>query len=205
MSSPSRPYRGVSADERAAARRTALVEAALDLLGAADPRPVTMTAICERAGLTERYFYESFRSRDELLLALLDGIAGEILDAVVGALDRTPGTPRERARASIAAFVQILTDDPRKGRVAIIEAVGIASLRRRRRELLSGFEALVVERAHELYGDHALSAPDDQMASLFFVGGLAELVSGWLTGEFEATPDQIVEAALRHFDAAAHP
>ena len=44
---------------RAAAR--GLIEAALDVVGARGLAGLTMTAVCARARLTERYFYESFR------------------------------------------------------------------------------------------------------------------------------------------------
>ncbi len=203
-STPVRPYRGVSAEERRAVRKAALLEAALDLMGSPGSKPVTMTAVCERAGLTERYFYESFRDRDSLLLELLDTIATEILDAALGAFEHGEGTGEDRARQALAAFVHILTEDPRKGRVAIIEAVGIPALRARRQELFAGFERLALERSRQIYGNEAWGAPDDQIASLFFVGGMAEVVARWLNGDVEATPEQIIEAATRHFLAGAH-
>ncbi len=140
-----------------------------------------MTAICERAGLTERYFYESFNDRDALLVALLDTIAVEVMDASVAALE-AGGTGEERARAPIRALVEILTADPRKGRAALVASLSVPVLRARRQELLAGFAQLVTDRTRELYGERAWSAPDDQIESLLFVGGLAELLSAWLTG-----------------------
>ena len=71
----SRRYRGVSGDERRADRRRRLLEAGLQLLGTVGWEQTTMTAVCAEARLTERYFYESFRNREQLLLAVLDGIA----------------------------------------------------------------------------------------------------------------------------------
>ena len=198
-----RPYRGVSADARRAVRRTALLDAALDVLGADEPGPVTMTAICERAGLTERYFYESFKDRDALLLELVDTIAVEVMDASLAALERD-GTPEERARRSIAALVDILSEDPRKGRAALVASLTVPALRARRQELLAGFERLVTDRTRELYGERAWSAPDDRIESLLFVGGLAELLSAWLSGTVPATPEEVVDGATRHYLATAH-
>ena len=199
-----RPYRGVGADERRTARRAALLEAALDLLGGPDRPPVTMTAICQRAGLTERYFYESFRDRDALLVELLDLLAAEVMEAVASALDQDADTPETRVRAAVRAMVDVLLDDPRKGRVALVESVTIPALRARRQELLAGFAALTADRARELYGESAWSAPDDRIESLLFVGGLAELLGARLSGRLDAGPDVIVEAATRHFLATAH-
>jgi AcrR family transcriptional regulator len=70
-----------------------------------------MTAICAQAKLTERYFYESFTSRDELLQQVLDRIADEIRDAGLSALRTSTGTLEQRVRNAITAFVTILTDD----------------------------------------------------------------------------------------------
>ena len=198
-----RPYRGVSAAERRAARRTALLDAALDLLGGTDPQSATMTAICQRARLTERYFYESFKDRDALLLELIDTIAVEVMDASLAALARG-GTLEERVRGSLAAMVDVLTSDPRKGRAALVASLGVPVLRARRQELLDGFERLVRERTRELYGERAWSAPDDLIESLLFVGGLAELLTSWLTGTLEASPGAIVDSATRHYLATAH-
>jgi AcrR family transcriptional regulator len=62
-----RLWGGTTLTERREARRTALLEAALDLIGEAGAAAVTMRAVCRRAGLTDRYFYESFSDRDDLL------------------------------------------------------------------------------------------------------------------------------------------
>ena len=198
-----RSYRGVSAGERTAARRAALLEAALDLLGGDPPAAATMTAICERAGLTERYFYESFRSRDELLLALLDQVAGEVLEATVAVLDDT-GEAEVLVRRGLEALLDVLAGDPRKGRFALVAAVEIPVLRARRAQLLADFEQLLADRTRRLYGERAWVAPDDRIEALLFVGGLAELIAGWLAGTVDATREQVVAAVARHYEATAH-
>ena len=199
-----RPYRGIGADERRATRRTALLEAALDLLGGAEQPAVTMTAICQRAGLTERYFYESFRDRDALLVELLDLVGVEVMEAVGAALGRGAATPEVRVRAAVGALVDVLLGDPRKGRVALVESVTIPALRARRQALLAGFAELTAARARELYGERAWSEPEDRIESLLFVGGLAELLGARLSGRLDVETDVLVEAATRHFLATAH-
>src|SRR5690606_10242976 len=82
-----RPYRGRSAPSRRADRRKKLLEAGLDLLASRGWRGATMTAICANANLTERYFYESFRNRDELLVTVIDGIADEIRTVTLAAME----------------------------------------------------------------------------------------------------------------------
>ncbi|HET9877585.1 MAG TPA: TetR/AcrR family transcriptional regulator, partial [Mycobacterium sp.] len=71
-----RPYAGVDAADRLAARRARLLEAGLGLLGADRPQrtELTVRGICREAGLTARYFYESFADKDEFVSAVFDWV-----------------------------------------------------------------------------------------------------------------------------------
>ncbi|MCW2757585.1 MAG: transcriptional regulator, TetR family [Nocardioidaceae bacterium] len=191
-------YRGVSAAERAAERRERLLEATLAVWSEAGAK-VTMTAICANAGLTERYFYESFGSLDEALVAVLDAIAVEIEEVTHAAAERAGADPMARVQASVTAFVTLLSDDPRKGRVALVDSVAVPHLRQRRTELLRHFAHRSAEESLELAGLSRRTARDSEVAGLLFIGGMAELVTAWLDGAVEATPDDIVDAATRMF------
>ncbi|MDV7999889.1 TetR/AcrR family transcriptional regulator [Rhodococcus sp. IEGM 1408] len=204
MASTPRPYRGVSAEERRSARRRQLLDAALELAGTRGVERATMTAICAQAGLTERYFYESFTARDQLLLTLVDEIAEQLRAAVLAALAQTEGDTAARAHAAIAAFAALLTDDPRKGRVAIIESATVPALRQRRHELFRDFAALVATQAQALFGDRALPAPRDEISARLLVGGLGELITAWLQAETSAGIEDIVDEATRWFTAGMH-
>jgi AcrR family transcriptional regulator len=189
-------YRGETAAERAAARRVRLLEAALAVW--ADPNTrTTMTAVCASAGLSERYFYESFASLDALLEALMNEIAAEIEETSRAAADKAGADPSARVRSSIRAFVQLLLDDPRKGRVAIVESVAVPKLRQRRTELLRHLAHQSAVEAREWLGARNRSENEDETAGLLFIGGMAELVTAWLDGTLKATADEIVDAASR--------
>lgn len=204
MNATPRRYRGVSAEERRASRRRQLLDAALELVGTRGVERTTMTAICAEAGLTERYFYESFTARDQLLLALVDEIADQVRTAVLAALSDTEGDAAARAHAALAAFAALLTDDPRKGRVAIIESATVPTLRQRRHELYRDFAALVVTQARTLFGDRALLTPRDEISARLLVGGLGELITAWLQSETSASIDDIVDEATRWFTVGMH-
>ncbi|UUV28620.1 TetR/AcrR family transcriptional regulator [Amycolatopsis roodepoortensis] len=203
MTTPKRSYRGVSAEQRRDLRREQLLEAGLDLLGTQGWRQTTMTAVCARAGLTERYFYENFAHRDELLLAVLDRIAARIRDVALRALAGPDGDPRAKAEAAIGAFVDLLTDDPRVGRAAILESAAAEPLRARRHELLVGFGQLIATQARALYGDNALPPPRDRINGLMLTGGLAELLMAWLNGEMQIDRQDIIDTVATHFAATA--
>ena len=181
-------YGGVDAVDRVAARRARLVEAALSLLGTDGWPATTVRGICAHAKLTPRYFYESFADLDAILLAVFDAIAAESAAAVLGAVTAAPQDARAKSRAAIGAFVELLTDDPRKARVLFIEAMGSESLARRRFETVRMFARLVAEQARSFYGVPGETDPLVELTALMLAGGLAEAVLAWLDGTLAGPP-----------------
>ncbi|QYJ02520.1 hypothetical protein KUV85_09220 [Nocardioides panacisoli] len=196
MSGQTGVYRGVSAADRAARRRSELLEATLAVW--ADPeRRTTMTAVCQEARLTERYFYESFRDLDDALTTLMDVIATEIEDTCTAASEAAGEDAARRTHAMLAALLGLLQADPRKGRVALVAATAAPRLRQRRTELLHRFAHRVAEEARLTPGLRTTGGHEDDVAGLLFIGGVAELVTGWLDGTVAATPEEIVATASR--------
>ena len=62
--------------------------------------------MCGRAGLSKRYFYESFADREAVLVAALDGFFEAARAAVTPALARAAATTEERLTRTVAALVQ---------------------------------------------------------------------------------------------------
>lgn len=190
-------YKGVSAAHRAAERRRRLLEATLTVWADPDTR-TTMTAVCADAGLSERYFYESFANLDAAQAAVLDAVAAEIEAVALEAATAAGHDPEHRVRAAVRALVELLAEDPRKGRVAIIEAGAMPALRARRTDLLRHFARLSTEVAHDGTGLPRRDREDD-LAGLLFIGGLAEVLTALLEGALRATADEIVDTAARSF------
>jgi AcrR family transcriptional regulator len=198
MAGQSGVYRGVSAERRRAERRARLMEATLEVW--ADPeRRTTMTAVCGEAGLSERYFYESFADLDEALRAVLDATAEEIERTSTAASEAAGEDPVARTTAMVEAFVGLIARDPRKGRVAIVEAGAMPQLRQRRTELMRHFAHRAATEAREIFGPSARTETEDEVAGLLFVGGMAELVTAWLDGAVTMAPDDLVRAAAHGF------
>jgi AcrR family transcriptional regulator len=192
-----RPYKGVSAEERRAKRRAQLIEAGLDLIGSEGMAGLTMTAVCSGAGLTERYFYESFRDRDDLLSAVLDACLLEMDQRMFAALDAAPADLLERCRAAAGAMISVLADDPRKARLHA-EAVGSAALARRRTDAVATHAAVLAGQMRELRG---LERPEHEaplrLGTHVLIGGLSEAILGWLDGTIEMSRETLVEECAR--------
>lgn len=192
-SGPTRLYRGLAAGERRAGRRERLLESGLELLGTEGWRATTVTAVCERARLTPRYFYESFRDRDELLVAIFDGIVAEVTDEVRGTLDAAPQNMRESVRANITAWVKVATKDPRKGRVAFVEALGSETLMRRRLDTARRFAEIVSSQVRSAYDVPVRDGRALDLAGLVVAGGLIETMIEWLEGGLERSAEELID------------
>ncbi|WP_104107115.1 TetR/AcrR family transcriptional regulator [Nocardioides sp. 616] len=193
MSESERSYGGRSAAERAAVRRERLVAATIATLAGGGEPGTTMTAICAEAGLTERYFYESFRNRDEAMVAALDSVATEMTAAALSALTEHAGDPSRQVRAAITAVVDLIGDSPAKGRVAVVESTGTAALRARRHQLLAGFAELVGDEAQHVFGAAAWPPERARLHGLLFAAGFAEVLASWLGEELPLSRAELVD------------
>ena len=72
--SRSKRWGGRTGAERRAERRQQLIEAATEIWSESGWAAVTMRGVCARTSLNDRYFYEDFKPRDELLVAAWDGV-----------------------------------------------------------------------------------------------------------------------------------
>jgi len=129
---PARPYGGLAVEERVAARRARFVEAGIELFGTQGFRGATVRGICAAAGLTDRYFYESFASLEALLAevyrTIRDGFANRLTEESFGAEGwRGDAAAVER---QVAAAYEIWFDtvrDPRFARILLVEVLGVSA------------------------------------------------------------------------------
>ncbi|MFD4193721.1 TetR/AcrR family transcriptional regulator [Amycolatopsis thermoflava] len=191
--SAGRPWRGVDADERQARRRERLVSAAFDIMGTDGAAAVTMRGACRAAKLTERYFYESFARREDLLVAVLEDVAGQAREVLLAALAEAPDDTAAMVRHAVAEFTAFVTGDPRRGRILFVESLAAPELSTRGGELVGEFTATIAQalRSPALAGEDADDRDVDLNAQAVF-GALAYLFQGWLAGRLDVSRDRFV-------------
>lgn len=195
-----RTYGGVSAQERRAQRRTALLEAALDIIGTDGLDRLTVAGLCTRAGLNERYYYENFDGRDAVLVALFDSIAEELATAILAASQDAPTDTYGRAHAAIAAGIHVLTDDPRKAQIALIISAATPELRTRTMDSIRSFAGLVAAEGGDFYAIAGPNAnPTISFRATYLVGGLVQTLTSWLQGDLPMTRDELIDHTTEVF------
>ncbi|MCQ4365115.1 TetR/AcrR family transcriptional regulator [Mycobacterium gordonae] len=184
-----RPYRGVEATERLAARRNQLLAAGLDLLGAPDEPELTVRSVCERAGLSARYFYESFSDKDELVAHVYDWVIAKLAASIQAAA--ATGPTHEQARAGMGVVVRTVAEDARIGRLVFSTRLANAVVMRKRAESTALF-ALVTGR-HVVDMLHAPENEQVKAATHFAVGGVGQTLSAWLEGDVKMEPEELAD------------
>jgi AcrR family transcriptional regulator len=191
-SAPTRSWRGVSAEQRHAARRGQLVDAALEVIGSRGWARTGVRDVCREAGLTERYFYESFPDREALLLAVFEHVVEICTDAVLVAFAAAPDGTRAKVRAAIAAAFVAVTEDPRLGRVLFLESGSDERLQRRRQEVAVSSASLL---AGIVVGHFArpVDPLDLELSTLALVGAQTQLATAYLAGHLDVSRERMIE------------
>jgi AcrR family transcriptional regulator len=187
-----RPYRGVSHDDRRAHRREQLVAAAIAVYGERGYRHATVKAVCEAAGLTERYFYESFANSDELLIASYEAVTANVFGQLTRAAQAAGRNRAERARAMLRSYFTVLQADPRSARVFLVEIRGVS------RAVDKAFDAslrAIGRDVAQLVGTRR--AAQDELLQAGAVGGVIHIALRWIEDGYAPEVDLVTESALR--------
>jgi AcrR family transcriptional regulator len=202
----SRTWAGTTLEDRAAARRAALLDAGVELLGTEGAAGVTVRAACRATKLSERYFYESFDGRDALLRAVHAQVADQARDAIVAVVAAHVAAGGEAedeslAYAAVGAFTAFLEEDPRRGRVLLSESFSDTVLARHDIELVPAFAALLVAQITAL--PDGPDAIDAELTAVALIGALRNLYLAWMEGRQGLSTERLNAHAARLIIAAA--
>ena len=160
-------------------RRDNLIAAGVQLLGEDSGPALTVRAVCRKAALTERYFYESFSDRDEFVRAVYDDVCTRAMATLMSAK-----TPRE----AVEQFVALMVDDPVRGRVLLLAPAVEPVLTRSGAEWMPNFIELLQRKLSRI-SDPVLQ----KMVATSLIGGLTGLFTAYLNGRLGASRKQFID------------
>lgn len=187
---PARLYGGRSVGERRAERRAALIEAAITVYGQVGYRNASVKAVCDEAGLTERYFYESFASSDALLAAAYQAVAQRTREGLIAAACAVP--PDQARRAMLRAYFEALRAHPQAARVFLVEIGGVSpAVDAVVRQAVSDW---IAQLAPTIAASPGGPPPELLAAGIF--GGVTQIALSWIASGYKRPIDAVVKAAL---------
>lgn len=204
MATRDRIYGGLTAEERGDRRRTQLLAAGLDVFAEHGWERATVKDVCRAAGLSQRYFYEHFASRQDLFLAVCAQIAADIERIVRAAATGAGRAPLERVGDVLGALADYFEEDPRRVTVALVESMATPELRASRSALLSASAQLAARLMRSLHPDpeHA-DVRGIAVSAQVLSGGIAELLVTASTMQTQLPRDALVAHLTRLYTTAA--
>jgi AcrR family transcriptional regulator len=184
------PFKGVSAADRRIDRRRRLVESAFKIAGTEGAGALGVGRVCLAAGLTKRYFYESFASLTQLQSAVVDHAIATMSQRVD---PFAPTQPGGSPQPWLEAFVGALVDDECLARVLLTETHG---------GVLSPFRHQIIAVAVAGMAPTGSDPQADLRARLVAysqIGTLSELCLAWHQGQLAMERAALVDVLAELF------
>jgi AcrR family transcriptional regulator len=196
-----RVYAGQSAAVRADARRRRLLDAAIVCIGTRGLAGTTVRSVCEEAGLSTRFFYESFATLDALAMAAYDDCVASAFTTIYEATVAAGPDRSAVARAAITAMVDYIDTEPARARTVLVEALATGPLAARRRDTMHLIASTVTAIGRDAYDLERTDAPLIRIGATLVAGGVIELMIGWLDGTLDIPRARVIDDCARLVEA----
>ncbi|HUP91920.1 MAG TPA: TetR/AcrR family transcriptional regulator [Solimonas sp.] len=198
-----RSFRGVAHADRQQQRREQLLEAGLQCFGTRGYHETTVRQVCAEARLTERYFYESFKDREALVLAVYEAAVQRLRTQVLEALGNAPMDAMAVTRAGLGALFRFLHDDRRAARILMVEVLSVGQeADRLSRRVTLGFGELMQQLLELLFPDAARRhGLDPALVSTGLLGASIHIAMRWTLNGFKEPLDDVLAASLSIHEA----
>ena len=191
----SRAYRGASPHQRVEQRRARLVDAGIDVFGTIGYHAATIEHICARAGLSKRYFYESFPDSEALLLACYERCCNEFHDALVIAVAKAPENIEAQVRAALFGYFSAIDADQRAAKITLLEVLGVSTaVNEAYSAQFQRFAGAVEALAGEAFSAGALPKPQLDVIAEGIFGAITQIATQWLLDHRRRPREQLIDA-----------
>lgn len=179
-----------------------MINAGLEAFGTMGYAKTNIKTICCLAGLTQRYFYESFDQKEELLSAVHRELTDELERAAIALYEDPKCLPLEALSRTLKMFFQHLQQDPRRARIQLFEVRGVSPKVDRENlaamHTLAGVVKLFLSRVFPGIHQEAL---DSSIVSAGLAGSLMQISTEWVLNGFSPPLDDIIAQCLDLFIA----
>ncbi|MBW1898044.1 MAG: TetR/AcrR family transcriptional regulator [Deltaproteobacteria bacterium] len=195
-----RKYGGIQANLRTQERRKKLIRAGLEAFGTRGYTKTSILSICRLAGLTERYFYESFKNKEELLCTVYRKLIDEQKNSAMSVIKNFEIPPEKETYHALRMFYQLFKDDPRRTRVQLFEVLGVS--KKVDREYQTAMRTLA--EMMKLFLCKAFPDNSKQLNNTIVATGLAgaiiQIAHEWALDDFVTPIDEIITSTMGIFN-----
>ncbi|WP_109507592.1 TetR/AcrR family transcriptional regulator [Nocardioides speluncae] len=191
-----RRYSGRSVQEWKDARRERLLDAGLALFGSEGYQGTSIERLCSTAKVSTRHFYQEFPNKEAVLLAVHEQGVQLGLGKALEALTTAEESIDVRLVDALRAYLHTIITDPRRGRIAFVEVVGVSpAAELRRREFREAIVAVIEEEGNAAVARGEMPPQDFRHLAIALVGAVNGVIYDWMF-EDPRPPAEELEAAL---------
>ena len=155
-----------------------------------------MRALCKQAGLTERYFYESFSNVEDLFMAVYEWLSNKMFLFFATELPKLPEELEDRTRGALNLYFDLMRDQ-RLARVLLMECrVSSENIRRKHKDDTRQFARIA---AQFIRNDNpGLTLPDEllETVALAINGAINTLATQWMMEGYQTPQETVVSGAV---------
>ena len=199
---PARSYGGLALEDRVAARRARFIEAGIELFGTQGFRGATVRGICAAAGLTDRYFYESFATLEDLLAEVYRTLTHAFATRLTEESIRSEAWQGDAAaieRQTTAAYELWFETvrDPRFARIVLVEVLGVSpAIDTLYEESARAMAELTIAPLAATQPALKLSKARRELLGRALVGAGLQVAKMWMTGGYKLARRDVVRTCV---------
>jgi AcrR family transcriptional regulator len=193
-----RSYRGMTLEQRTAERRERFLEAGLNIFGNEGFHAATVRKICKEAGLTDRYFYESYSSMEALLIEVYERCLKSILTRVQSTLLTV-----NKAEAPDKLLNELLNhfftemEDPRVAKVCMFEAEGVSDhMHNLYNDYIRRFVTILLSASQGYTNKWPLSEEESEVLGNAIVGGIIQATRNWALNDYHLSKKSMINGIV---------
>lgn len=192
-------YGGMSREARRSGRRQRFIAAGVRIFGTQGYAAATTRGLCAEAGLTQRYFYESFADSEDLFMAIVRHLGAQIQRDILAAVATARGQPLQQLRGAVTAYLQGI-HDAHTGRILLVEiySVGTRSEPVIRR-FIDDLTRLVCSALGEAFPALTTGGTKLSLLATAFIGAVHHLALHWVLHDYAEPMEALVTTALQIF------
>ncbi|HEX6245846.1 MAG TPA: TetR/AcrR family transcriptional regulator [Polyangiales bacterium] len=202
--SAGRAYGGMSEEDRKRERRERFLTAGIVTFGRDGYRATTTRSLCAEAGLTQRYFYESFRDLEDLFLSVANLLGERVRKVLEETRFRANDDPQVALRTALTRYFELLKSDPGAARIMLLEAYTAAGpVGERALRFTEQLAELLRARIEEALPQLAQRGSASQLMAASLVGATHHLALHWMLRGYRDSVKSVVDTAVAVYLGAA--
>ncbi|HOM29450.1 MAG TPA: TetR/AcrR family transcriptional regulator [Deltaproteobacteria bacterium] len=200
MKKISRTYGGVDASTRKNERRKKLIEAGIEAFGTKGYAKTNIKTICALAGLTERYFYESFSNKEDLLYTIYRELIDEQQREAIELLSELDSDPIQTATKATEMFYHRFKIDPRIARIQLFEVLGVSQrIDQAYRDAIRLLSEMVKLFLLRIFPGIPQEKLNNSIIPTGIAGSMIMIAYDWVLGGFVMPIDDIIGQSMYYF------